>query len=538
MSEAPAPPPPAAGAPAHPPRRTQMAILLTFLGTFVLLLVVFRAVLFPFLIAIFLAYLIEPVVAWFTRGPLLGVRWTRGPTIVLMYALVLTGIVLSASCAITKTAAQVRSASHEVGKALAETSEAALLQLARGSRRPGQDVLVPAGTRVVLLPQQRTLEAVEEEPGPAEPGPAPTPPEEPAGPRLFETQHDARLHPGDDGVRVILRALEAPVPPGTALGSVVNPERLTLADGAALPAGVRVHARGAPPAKGVELWVEKHLLGPIVRNLADAGYEIEPTEVRAFIREKGDAFGSSLGKTITRDGASFAIGVAKSLYTFLLVLMLTAFIVMDRKGISAFFSSLPPDHLKPEYGKLMGYIDQGLAGVIRGQLMICVVNGVLTYVGLLLLGVKGAGVLSLVAGVLSLIPIFGTIVSSIPIVLVAATDGLSTGALALGWIGFIHLLEANLLNPLIMGSHAQMHPVIIVFALLAGEHTFGAWGALLAVPTMSIIQSCFLFYRHEIEGIPRQPPQPHGWLGRLMGRKAAAPAPPAPPGSAPPAASR
>jgi predicted PurR-regulated permease PerM len=515
-----------------------MAILLTFLGTFVLLLILFRAVLFPFLIAIFLAYLIEPVVAWFTRGPLLGVRWTRGPTIVFMYAVVLTGIVFSASCAITKTAAQVRKVSHEVGRALAQTSEAAVLGLARGSRRPPQDVHVPAGSRLVLVPQQAPA-APPEVVGPEGPPPEPVP-EEPMAPRVFATHHDALLHAGDEGVRVILEPLDEPVPPGALPGSLLDPERLTLADGTALPTGTRVEARGAPPAKGVERWVEKHLLGPIVRNLAAAGYEIEPTEVRAFIREKGEALGSNLGESISRSGASFAIGVAKSLYTFLLVLMLTAFIVMDRKNISAFFSSLPPDRLKPEYASLMGYIDQGLAGVIRGQLMICVVNGILTYVGLLLLGVQGAGPLSVVAGVLSLIPIFGTIVSSIPIVLVAATDGLTTGALALAWIGVIHLLEANLLNPLIMGSNAQMHPVIIVFALLAGEHSFGAWGALLAVPTMSILQSCFLFYRHEIEGIPRQPPRAHGWLGRLMGhsRAATAAAAPTSPPAAPPDASR
>ena len=74
---------------------------------------------------------------------------------------------------------------------------------------------------------------------------------------------------------------------------------------------------------------------------------------------------------------------------------------------------------------------------------------------------------------------------------------------ALGWIVVIHVLEANIFNPVIMGTHARMHPVIIIFSLLAGEHTFGIWGALLAVPTMSIVQSSFRFYLHEIEGHPK-----------------------------------
>ena len=101
----------------------------------------------------------------------------------------------------------------------------------------------------------------------------------------------------------------------------------------------------------------------------------------------------------------------------------------------------------------------------------------------------------------------------------AATKGLDTAAFALAWILLIHVLEANLLNPVIMGSHARMHPVVIIFALLAGEHTFGIWGALLAVPTMSIIQSCFRFYLHEIEGMPGEVEHPHGeWTRRLWKR--------------------
>jgi predicted PurR-regulated permease PerM len=191
-----------------------------------------------------------------------------------------------------------------------------------------------------------------------------------------------------------------------------------------------------------------------------------------------------------------------SIYMFFLILMLTAFIVMDRRGIAKFFASLPPPKYQAAYQNLIGYVDDGLAGVIRGQLVICGVNGLFTYLGLLVIGVPYALLLASIAAVLSLIPVFGTIVSSIPIVLIALTDGIDKGILALAWIVLIHVVEANVLNPVIMGSHARMHPVIIIFALLAGEHSFGIWGALLAVPTMSIIQSCFRFYLHEIEGIP------------------------------------
>ena len=252
------------------------------------------------------------------------------------------------------------------------------------------------------------------------------------------------------------------------------------------------------------MFLERKLITPIVKNLESAGYHVQPTELRALLAAQAKGVGENLPQKITQWGRDFIGKLALSIYEFILILMLTAFIVMDRKSIAEFFASLPPPNVRDEYHTLIRYVDRGLAGVIRGQLVICGVNGLLTYVGLLVIGVQGAWLLGIIAGILSLIPIFGTIISTIPIVLIAAADGLDKGFWALGWIMLIHLLEANLLNPLIMGSHARMHPVIIIFALLAGEHTFGVWGALLAVPTASILQSCFLFYRHEIEEIPPQ----------------------------------
>jgi len=264
-----------------------------------------------------------------------------------------------------------------------------------------------------------------------------------------------------------------------------------------------------------------------VRNLAARGIDIEPTSLREFVAVKAQALSEDLPDRVTKGALGLAGKLVLSVYQFFLILMITAFLVMDRKAIGTFFASLPPDPYKPGYGKLMRYVDDGLAGVIRGQLMICLVNGVLTWLGLLLLGVKGATWLGLLAAVLSLIPIFGTILSSIPIVVIASTDSIEKGVLSLVWIIVIHVIEGNLLNPLIMGSHARMHPVIIIFALLAGEHYFGVWGALLAVPTASIVQSCFRFYLHEVEGLPESPHDDgHGqsfkklfaWVKRKLGR--------------------
>jgi len=105
-----------------------------------------------------------------------------------------------------------------------------------------------------------------------------------------------------------------------------------------------------------------------------------------------------------------------------------------------------------------------------------------------------------IAGIMSAIPIFGTLLSSIPIVLLAVftNEGgfdLVRGLAILAWIVGVHLTESTLFSPKIMGASAKMHPVLVIFALIAGAETYGVVGAVLAVPFASIIQTLFLFFR-------------------------------------------
>jgi predicted PurR-regulated permease PerM len=192
-------------------------------------------------------------------------------------------------------------------------------------------------------------------------------------------------------------------------------------------------------------------------------------------------------------GQGLILGLLSAFVGFVLTFMIAAFISIDLPGILAYFRSMVPKASLAAYDELLGRLDRGLAGVVRGQLMICLVNGVLTSIGLLLFNVKFALILGLVAAVLSLIPIFGTIISTIPAVGMALTNGVSVALLVLLWILGIHFIEANILNPKILGSAAKIHPVLVIFALLAGEHAYGLLGALLAVPVASVLLTLLRF---------------------------------------------
>ncbi len=216
------------------------------------------------------------------------------------------------------------------------------------------------------------------------------------------------------------------------------------------------------------------------------------------IHRASEGMRGRIGDVVTFSRALLA-GTIETLFFFILLFMVTAFISMDAPRIVRFGETLVPTAWRDDFRRLLHGIDTGLAGVVRGQLTIMMVNGLFTLFGLLVLRIPFAFALAALATVLYVIPIFGTILSSVPIVLLALTGGgLSKALLALGWILVVHALEAYVLNPKIMGHHSRIHPVLIALALVLGERSWGLVGALLAVPAASVLVAIFRFMHRKL----------------------------------------
>lgn len=203
-------------------------------------------------------------------------------------------------------------------------------------------------------------------------------------------------------------------------------------------------------------------------------------------------------------GRALVQGVARGIFLLFMTLMVAGYLMGTRENIIGFFRSLFPARSRVGFDRLLWRVDRGLSGVVRGQLVICLVNGVLSAFGYWRFDLKYWPILAILSGVMSIIPIFGSILSSVPVVLIGLTQDFWTAFWVLLWIVGIHQVEANLLNPKIIGVAAKIHPVLVVLALIIGEHFFGLWGALLGVPTLSVLQSIFNHFRFET--MPDAPP--------------------------------
>jgi predicted PurR-regulated permease PerM len=231
-----------------------------------------------------------------------------------------------------------------------------------------------------------------------------------------------------------------------------------------------------------------------------AGFSSEQALRDAFDQAIGYAQKNSV--ELLKIGRDIIADVSRGIFYFFLTLMLAGYMMYTYERIYGFAREMWPEPKRPTFDRFMHRLDRGLAGVVRGQLLICAVNGVLSAIVFWVFDLRYWPILSLIAAIMSIIPIFGSILSSIPAVAIGLTQSFGTAIAVLIGIVAIHQLEANFLNPKIIGDTAKIHPVLIVFALLVGEHFFQITGALLAVPALAILQAVFLHFRESVLGLP------------------------------------
>ena len=315
------------------------------------MLIVFRAVVLPFVLGIAVAYVLAPVVASLTAAPAGRWRLPRWLAIVVVYLGLLTALGVFFTLFLPRL-------SSDFARLFREAPT--FLQRVKKQYVPRADAWLDAN-----FPRDDEASS----------GAPPPTVEEQAEPRPERKIRVTEVKPGQ--YEISLEGLQLEVDPTGRGRYVVGPR--SDAD-------------------------EKHTrLTEVLTQAARAG----ENELRGII---------ALGQRF--------IGVIiKGFAWFILTFMVAAYLLIDVDRVMGFLRSLVPPQHRHTLDELLREIDRGLSGIIRGQLIICVVNALLTTVGLLLFRVKYAVLLGMLAGVFSFIPVFGSILSSVPIVAVALTSG-------------------------------------------------------------------------------------------------------------------
>jgi predicted PurR-regulated permease PerM len=196
-------------------------------------------------------------------------------------------------------------------------------------------------------------------------------------------------------------------------------------------------------------------------------------------------------------GAGSLVG---AIFGYLLLPVWVFYLLKDRVTLTAQFDRSLPPTWRFDAWAVIQIVRSVFGQWVRAQLVLGITVGVFTFIGLLLLSrfvdpVFGryAILLSVTAGILELLPIIGPIISAVPAVLLAATAGLEPVIAALILYTLVQQVENNVLVPKIQGDAIEMHPALVMFAIVVGGALAGLLGAILALPIAAALRDVFRY---------------------------------------------
>ena len=205
--------------------------------------------------------------------------------------------------------------------------------------------------------------------------------------------------------------------------------------------------------------------------------------------------------------AKGAIDFAGRIIDFFVAIIVSIYLLLERREILEFIKKLGRAILNKRayrnFGKYFDRTNSIFFNFLAGQLLDGLIIGIITSIAMLILGVKYAISLGFMIGIFNLIPYFGAIIA----VIIAAIITLLTGGLWQTVIMVIVLIilqqiDANIINPKILGNSLKISPLLVIFAVSVGGAYFGFWGMFLSVPVIAVIKlvlTDYIEYKNRIK---------------------------------------
>lgn len=207
-----------------------------------------------------------------------------------------------------------------------------------------------------------------------------------------------------------------------------------------------------------------------------------------------DRIGSSVGAVLGIISTTFS-----SIFTIFTLLVMSFFLLQERDKLHRRIRWFTKDDKNIEKAKnFLDDLEAQLGGWVRGELILMLVIGSLTYVGLLVLGIPYALPLAILAGLLEILPNIGPTIAAIPAIAIAFITGGPIVALSVLVLNIVvQQLENNVIVPKVMSDNANVSPLVAIISILIGVKLGGFIGALLAVPIYIFARTVYLTFFYQ-----------------------------------------
>lgn len=228
---------------------------------------------------------------------------------------------------------------------------------------------------------------------------------------------------------------------------------------------------------------------------------LKPVEINELIGvlnsqwQNAGGFATSAMKSVSHSGGV----VVAWLMNLLLIPVVTFYLLRDWDVLVAKIYDLLPRRIAPVIAKLAGEVNTVLSAFLRGQFYVMLALGCIYSVGLWLTGLDLALLIGMTAGLISFVPYLGAIVGILSACIAALVQYQELSQLVPVAVVFLvgQALEGTVLTPKLVGDKIGLHPVAVIFSVMAGGQLFGFLGILLALPVASIVM-VFLRHIHDI----------------------------------------
>jgi predicted PurR-regulated permease PerM len=239
-------------------------------------------------------------------------------------------------------------------------------------------------------------------------------------------------------------------------------------------------------------------------------------DVAAQIRKTLTAIADRIPQ-FTGNVVDVGVTVVRQVTLFIIIVVLSIYMLLDGRRIGAFIARHFPTHVEEDGHEYVGRAKTAVVDYVKAQVLLSAVMGasvgvamwILSLVGAFPSGGRYALFFGVWAGLMEAIPYLGPVLAAVPPSVVAVFDSPLSALWVIITFVLIQEVEGHILVPVIMGSRFRVHPLVVIFAILAGGEIHGITGMLIAIPLIPLVKETWLFFRPRL--------QFEGWCAAVTG---------------------
>jgi putative permease len=218
---------------------------------------------------------------------------------------------------------------------------------------------------------------------------------------------------------------------------------------------------------------------------------ISESELRKLIAYASEQV-ASFGEALVTFSFSSLPGIMAMLVYLILVPLMVFFMLKDKEQLIQVFLELLPNE-RPVMRQIWSEMNLQIANYVRGKVTEIIIVGAVSYLSFLLLGLQYAALLGFLVGLSVVIPYIGAAVVTVPVLVVGYFQwGLGSEFMWLAVVyGVIQFLDGNVLVPLLFSEAVNLHPLVIILAVLVFGGIWGFWGVFFAIPLATLVKAMY-----------------------------------------------